>query len=87
MTYFAVFSPMLDEDKSKLYRPNHLDFIKKQLEDGHVFAKGRFTDGAGGLVIYQANSLAEAEGIVKQDPYVVKGARGFEIHEWEMTQS
>ncbi len=68
-----------------MYRPDHLEYLKQLAERGHVFAKGRFTDGAGGLVIYQAKSLAEVEQFVKQDPYVQNGARGYEIHEWAMT--
>lgn len=58
MKYFAVFSPMLDEEKNKHYRPDHLAFIQEQLDKGNIFAKGRFADGAGGLVIYQADSYA-----------------------------
>ncbi len=77
---------MLDEEKSRLYRPDHLEFLKEQSEKNRVFAKGRFADGAGGLVIYQAKTYADVEQIVKRDPYVVNGARGFEIHEWEMIQ-
>lgn len=83
--YFAVFSPMLDTEKNVTFRPDHLAYLKERAEEGKVFAKGRFTDGAGGLVIYIAESYEEVEIIVKQDPYVVSGARGYEIHEWEMT--
>ncbi|MBM7598896.1 uncharacterized protein YciI [Virgibacillus halotolerans] len=85
MNYYAVLSPMKDEEKSKQYRQDHLDFLKQLAEKGHVFAKGRFTDGTGGLVIYQAESYEEVEQMVKQDPYVLHGARDYEIHEWAMT--
>lgn len=85
MNHYAVFSPMKDAEKSKKYRSDHLDFLKERAEKGHVFAKGRFTDGTGGLVIYQAESYAEVEQMVQQDPYVLHGARGYEIHEWEVT--
>ncbi|WP_087972476.1 YciI family protein [Oceanobacillus rekensis] len=85
MKYFAALSPMLDEGKSQKYRPDHLDYLKEKENEGKVFAKGRFTDGTGGLVIYMAENLEEAEAIVKNDPYVVKGARDYEIHEWVMT--
>jgi uncharacterized protein YciI len=84
MKYFAVFLPMLDAEKSVTYRPEHLEFLERKGREGKVFAKGRFTDGAGGLVIYKAESLAEAQAIVEEDPYVVHKARGYEIHEWEM---
>jgi uncharacterized protein YciI len=85
MSYFAVFSPMLDQEKNVTFRPGHLAYLKEKAEEGKVFAKGRFTDGTGGLVIYIAENHDEVEAIVKKDPYVASGARGYEIHEWEMT--
>ncbi|WP_047981797.1 YciI family protein [Ornithinibacillus contaminans] len=86
MKYFAVFLPMKDQEKSTRYRAEHLAYLEEKQQEGHIFAKGRFTDGAGGLVIYKAVSLAEAEAMAVKDPYIETGARGYEIHEWEMKQ-
>ena len=85
MKYFAALSPMLDEGKSQSYRSDHLAYLEEKENEGKVFAKGRFTDGTGGMVIYIAENFEEAEEIVKHDPYVIQGARGYEIHEWVMT--
>lgn len=85
MKYFAAFSPMKDAEKSQEYRQEHLDYLAGLNEQGKIFAKGRFTDGTGGLVIYIAENIEEVEEIVKNDPYVVRGARGYEIREWVMT--
>ncbi|OZU88152.1 hypothetical protein CIL03_13590 [Virgibacillus indicus] len=84
MKYYAVILTMLDEEKNKQYRPDHLAFLEQKANEGKLFAKGPFTDGAGGLVIYKGESLAEIEEIVSQDPYVIRGARGYKIHEWNM---
>ncbi|MFD2629853.1 YciI family protein [Oceanobacillus kapialis] len=84
MNYYAAFLPMKDEEKSKTYRPDHLTYLEDMEKQEKIFAKGRFTDGAGGLVIYQAESLEEAEELVKADPYVAKGARDYKLHEWTM---
>ncbi len=84
MKYFAVFLPMLNQKKSQEYRAQHLLFLDQNRREGNIFANGRFADGAGGLVIYRVDSLEEVEQIVEQDPYVIQGARSFEIHEWEM---
>lgn len=84
MKYFAALSPMKDEEKSKEYREQHLDFIKEKCEEGSVLMFGRFTDGAGGLVIYKGESLEAVEALVAQDPYIVHGARYLELHEWDM---
>jgi len=84
MRYFAVFLPTKDVEKSKQYRSEHLAFLEKDENKDAIFMKGRFADGAGGLVIYQGKSFEEIEAIVKQDPYIIHGARDYEIHEWEM---
>ncbi|MFC7364033.1 MULTISPECIES: YciI family protein [Bhargavaea] len=85
MSYYVVYLPMKDEELSQTYRPDHLAFVDEQIEKGNVKAKGKFADGSGGMVIYQAESLEAAEKIAKQDPYVEKGARGMEIKEWIAT--
>ena len=84
MKHFVVFLPMLNEEKSKEYRPQHLDYLEKMMVEGKIFAKGRFTDGTGGLVIYLADSLEQATSYAKNDPYVMYEARNYEIHEWEI---
>lgn len=84
MKRYVVFLPMLNEEKSKEYRPQHLEYLEKMVEEGKIFAKGRFTDGTGGLVIYLAESLEQATSYAENDPYVINKARNCEIHEWEI---
>ncbi|HJG33627.1 Uncharacterized conserved protein YciI, contains a putative active-site phosphohistidine [Jeotgalicoccus aerolatus] len=84
MKYFAVFLMMKDEELSRVHRPEHLEFLSRQREAGTVLMNGRFTDGAGGLIIYRAEDEASAVSLVNQDPYISLGARDFEIHEWDM---
>ncbi len=83
MKYFVAILPMRDAEKSRKLRPEHLDFLGQKEKEGKIFARGRFVDGSGGLVIYKAESLEEVEKITAADPYVTSGARGLEIHEWD----
>lgn len=83
MKYFAVLLPMKDADKSRDFRPQHLAFLEKMRNSGQVAANGKFADGSGGLVIYKAPSVEACEAWVKADPYIVEGARQYEIFEWE----
>lgn len=87
MKYYAAFLEMLDPEKNQTYRPQHLEFLRKGMEDGKVFAYGKFEDGSGGLVIYKANSYEEAEAFAKQDPYIVENVRKLILREWSMTHS
>ena len=84
MKYFAAFLKMKDFEKNQTYRPQHIDFLTRGEAEGKIFARGRFTEGAGGLVIYIAESYMEALKIAESDPYVTSGARTLELYEWEM---
>ncbi|MDN4073236.1 YciI family protein [Fictibacillus terranigra] len=84
MNYYAVRLPILDEEKSQVYREEHLNYLAALADQGNIFTYGRFTDGSGGLVIYKAKDLDEATSLAKKDPYVTSGARDFVINEWAM---
>lgn len=84
MNYYAVISKMEDAEKNKKFREAHLDYLEKLGKEGKIFAKGRFTDETGGLVIYQAESIDEVKAYVDKDPFIVEGARSYEVHEWAM---
>lgn len=84
MKLFAVFLSMKDQELTQKHRPAHIEFLQKHHKEGNVAAYGRFEDGAGGLVIYRTETYEQTEELVKQDPYVLEGARGYDIHEWNM---
>jgi uncharacterized protein YciI len=84
MKYFAAFLKMKDLEKNTAFRPQHLDFLTKNEKAGKIFARGKFMDGEGGLVIYIAGSRDEAVKLAGSDPYVTSGARTLEVFEWDM---
>ena len=84
MKYFAAFLKMKDVEKNQSYRQQHVDFLTRQEKEGAIFARGRFTEGEGGLVIYIAGSIDAARKIAESDPYVSLGARTLELFEWDM---
>lgn len=84
LKHFAVFLPMKDAALSQQFRAQHLQFLDDRRSEGLLHANGRFVDGAGGLVIYRAQTFEEVEAWVKRDPFVAEGARGYEIHEWDI---
>jgi len=85
MKYFAVISHMVDVEKNNFYRDEHLNYLKELGVEGKVFAKGKFIDGTGGLVIFKGDSEESIKLLVENDPFIVHGARTYEIHEWNMT--
>jgi uncharacterized protein len=84
MKYFAAILHLIDPEKNVTLRPRHIAFLEEQDSHGKIFARGPFTDGSGGLVIYSTSSLEEAQELAASDPYVAEGARRLELHEWAM---
>jgi uncharacterized protein YciI len=84
MAYFAAILHMEKPELNQKYRPDHLAYLDQLAEQGKIFAKGPFTDGSGGMVVYIADSLEEAREMAERDPYVVHGVRRLELHEWKI---
>jgi len=84
MKYFAAFLKMNDLEKNADYRQQHIDFLLQNEKEGNIFARGRFAESKGGLIIYEAPSLEETLKIAESDPYVTSGARTLEVFEWDM---
>lgn len=67
--------------KRKIHRPAHLAKMETLDANGRVILAGPLTDQTGSLIVIEADSLAEVEAFVKEDPYVVHGVfERYEIH-------
>ncbi|SFB02409.1 Uncharacterized conserved protein YciI, contains a putative active-site phosphohistidine [Cohnella sp. OV330] len=82
MSDFVVLLKTLDADKVDAHRETHIAFLEALRAEGSVVANGRLADGSGGLVIYRGESEAQIRALVENDPFVVSGARSYEIREW-----
>jgi len=54
-------------------RPAHREYLKGLLDSGHLAISGPFTDDSGGLLVYEAETLAEAEALLRNDPFAKAG--------------
>jgi uncharacterized protein YciI len=84
---FVVFLPMLDVEKNAEHRQAHLDYLDQKWNEGVLSAFGRFPDGWGGMLVYSADSEEQVKEWAVNDPYVVHGARKFEVHEWAVAKA
>jgi uncharacterized protein YciI len=72
-------------DKVAALRPVHRQYAARLMSEGKLVTAGPFSDGSGCLLIYEAATLAEAEELVKDDPYTAGGAiANYQISAWEM---
>lgn len=73
MKIAAVIEYISDAAKVDAHRPAHRQYLRGLLESGQLAATGPFTDAPGALIVYEAASVAEAERLLKNDPFHAAG--------------
>jgi uncharacterized protein YciI len=69
------------KEKRPQHRPAHLAHLDPLAKEGKVILAGPLTDGAGSLIVVEAESLADAWSLVGRDPYVTNGIfERIEVH-------
>jgi len=73
MKFAAVIEYSQDKAKIAEHRPAHRQYLTSLKDKGQLAASGPFTDDWGALIIYEAPTMAEAEAILKADPFSKNG--------------
>ena len=89
--YAVIWKSYGKPDLIKQNLARHLQFMIGLEKRGALFASGPFTPGDGaqigdGLTILRAVSLDEARVFANSDPFVIAGARTFDIREWTVME-
>ena len=72
-----VEKPIFDQ-----YVPAHIDYVKQLVTQGYKARSGYWGDFGGGMLLFEAETLKEAQRIVEGDPLVKNGCVTYELHEW-----
>ncbi|MEO1592771.1 MAG: YciI family protein [Cyanobacteria bacterium J06632_22] len=62
--------------------PAHHDYVQHLNAQGHRAKSGYWAEYGGGMLLFQALSLDEAQQIVAADPLIANGCVEYELHEW-----
>lgn len=73
MKFAAIIEYAADPAKIAEVRPSHRQYLTKLKEAGQLAICGPFTDDSGALIVYETDSLEDAESIVKNDPFCQNG--------------
>lgn len=64
--------------------PAHKAYVRELIAQGHQARSGYWGCLGGGMMIFRANSMAEAKAIVAGDPLVKNGCVHYKLHEWRV---
>ena len=64
--------------------PAHRAYVQKLIDQGHQAKTGYWGDFGGGMLLFWADSLSQAQVIVAKDPLVENDCVEYELHEWHI---
>lgn len=64
------------------YVPAHKAYVRELIAKGHKARSGYWGDYGGGMLLFEAESLEQAQAIIAQDPLIQNGCVKYELHEW-----
>ncbi|HEY9845451.1 MAG TPA: YciI family protein [Candidatus Caenarcaniphilales bacterium] len=73
----VVAKPIFDQSV-----PAHKAYVQQLIAKGHQARTGYWAEQGGGMMLFQAASMDEAQAIIAQDPLVAHGCVTYELHEW-----
>jgi len=86
--YAAVVEYSQDKAMIEATRPAHRAYLTCLVEKNQLFASGPFEDGFGALIIYEADSLAAVEALMRADPFHTAGVFvRWTVRPWKMVFS
>jgi uncharacterized protein YciI len=85
MTWFVkIEAGIVDKATFDQYVPAHKAYVQDLIDRGHQASTGYWQRRGGGMLLFTADSMAEAESIVRRDPLVVNHCVTYELYEWNV---
>lgn len=82
--FVKIEQGIVDKPTFDKYVPGHKAYVQDLIAKGHQARSGYWAEGGGGMLLFQAATMEEAQAIVSQDPLVKNGCVKYELHEWRV---
>jgi uncharacterized protein YciI len=82
--FVKIEKGIVDKPTFDQYVPAHVAYVKALIQNGHQAKTGYWAEYGGGMLIFRANSMDEAQAIVAADPLIKHHCVDYELHEWRV---
>ncbi|MBD2167744.1 hypothetical protein H6G04_25480 [Calothrix membranacea FACHB-236] len=83
-TFVKIEEGTVDKPTFDQYVPAHKAYVQDLIAKGHKAKTGYWAELGGGMMLFEAESMAEAQAIVALDPLVKNGCVKYQLHEWRI---
>lgn len=66
------------------YIPAHHAYVRELIARGHNARSGYWAVRGGGMMIFEAESMEQAQAIVALDPLIKNGCVDYQLYEWRI---
>ncbi len=80
--FVKIEEGIVDKATFDQYVPAHIAYVRELVAKGHQARSGYWKQRGGGMLLFQAASMEEAQAIVEQDPLILNGCVKYEVFEW-----
>lgn len=82
--FVKIESGIVDKSTFDQHVPAHKAYVQSLIAKGHKARSGYWAQRGGGMLLFEAASLDEAQAIVKSDPLVKNGCVNYQVYEWRI---
>jgi uncharacterized protein YciI len=83
-TFVKIEEGKVDKPTFDQYVPAHKAYVQELIAKGHKARTGYWAVRGGGMMIFEAASMEEAEAIVAADPLIMNGCVNYQLYEWRI---
>ncbi len=88
MVYAAIIDYGPDIAKIAEFRPAHREYLRDLISQNKLVISGPFVDDSGGLLVYNAETEADVDAIIKSDPFYKCGVfKTWTIRPWKIVMA
>ena len=81
-TFVKIETGIVNKKTFDQYVSAHKAYVRQLIDRGHKARTGYWAELGGGMLIFEASSLLEAQAIVTQDPLIINNCVKYELHQW-----
>ncbi|MFM7558892.1 YciI family protein [Cylindrospermopsis raciborskii] len=82
--FVKIEAGLVDKATFDQYVPAHKEYVKALIDKGYKAKTGYWARKGGGMMLFEADSMEEAQAIVSADPLVINGCVNYQLHEWKI---
>ena len=82
--FVKIEEGIVDKTTFDRHVPAHKAYVRDLITKGHKARTGYWAELGGGMLLFEASSMEEAEEIVAQDPLIKNGCVQYQLHEWRI---